>query len=165
MNFVRPGSFFTVVLAVLAVGTQVGCQSALIGQGDIVQTAVQAGDFNTLATALKTAGMVDTLKGEGPFTVFAPTDDAFNQLPEGALDGLLKDPPQLRNVLNYHVVPGKVLAKDVTKLSSAKTALGKTVAIESCDGVKVAGANVIKTDVMASNGVIHVIDKVLIPPE
>ncbi|HEX6900492.1 MAG TPA: fasciclin domain-containing protein [Thermoanaerobaculia bacterium] len=130
---------------------------------DIVDTAVAAGDFKTLAKALQAAGLVDTLKGPGPFTVFAPTDAAFAKLPAGTLDALLKDKAKLAKVLTYHVVPGKVTAADVVKLTSAKTVEGQSVAIDASNGVKVGNAKVVKADVMASNGVIHVIDTVLIP--
>ena len=132
---------------------------------DIVDTAVAAGSFDTLATALKAAGLVETLKGKGPFTVFAPTDDAFRKLPAGTLEKLLADKAQLTKVLTYHVVAGKVMAADVVKLSEAKTVEGSPVKISAKDGkVKVNEANVVKTDVVASNGVIHVIDAVLLPP-
>lgn len=130
---------------------------------DIVDTAVEAGSFETLVTAVKAAGLVETLKGEGPFTVFAPTDEAFAALPEGALEGLLKDKEKLTAVLTYHVVPGKVLAADVVKLDSAKTVQGGSVSIDSSDGVKVDEAKVVKADIMTSNGVIHVVDRVLMP--
>ena len=132
---------------------------------DIVDTAVAAGSFNTLATALKAAGLVETLKGKGPFTVFAPTDDAFKKLPAGTLEKLLADKAQLTKVLTYHVVAGKVMAADVVKLTEAKTVEGSSVKISVKDGkVKVDGANVVKTDVGASNGVIHVLDAVILPP-
>ena len=132
---------------------------------DIVDTAVAAGSFNTLATALKAAGLVETLKGKGPFTVFAPTDDAFRKLPAGTLEKLLADKAQLTKVLTYHVVSGKVMAADVVKLSEAKTVEGSVVKIAVKDGkVKVNDANVVKTDVGASNGVIHVLDAVILPP-
>jgi uncharacterized surface protein with fasciclin (FAS1) repeats len=130
---------------------------------DIVETAVAAGSFNTLAKALQAAGLVDTLKGPGPFTVFAPTDEAFAKLPAGTLDALLKDKAKLTKVLTYHVVAGKVTAADVVKLTSAKTVEGQSVSIDASNGVKVGNAKVVKADVMASNGVIHVIDTVLIP--
>jgi uncharacterized surface protein with fasciclin (FAS1) repeats len=131
---------------------------------DIVDTALAAGQFNTLATALKAAGLVNTLKGAGPFTVFAPTDEAFAKLPAGTLDALLSDPAKLKQILLYHVVSGEVLAKDVVKLKSAKTAEGASLTIRAGkDGVKVDGANVTTTDIMASNGAIHVIDAVVIP--
>jgi uncharacterized surface protein with fasciclin (FAS1) repeats len=133
---------------------------------DIVETAVQAGSFNTLVTAIKAAGLVDTLKGKGPFTVFAPTDDAFAKLPAGALDGLLKDKAKLVDVLTYHVVAGKVMAADVVKLTSAKTVEGRSLTIDAHKkGVRVDNANVVKTDIVATNGVIHVIDSVVLPKE
>ena len=131
---------------------------------DIVDTAVAAGSFNTLAKALQAAGLVETLKGAGPFTVFAPTDDAFAKLPAGALDALLKDKAKLTAVLTYHVVPGKVMAADVVQLKSAKTVNGKSVKIQVAGGeVSVDGAKVVKTDIQCSNGVIHVIDSVILP--
>ncbi len=135
---------------------------------DIVDTAVAAGSFNTLVTAVKAAGLVDTLKGKGPFTVFAPTDDAFAKLPKGTVEGLLKDIPKLTAVLTYHVVSGKVMAADVVKLKTAKTVQGQEVKIDASKWhlhktVKINDANVIKADVAADNGVIHVIDKVLLP--
>jgi uncharacterized surface protein with fasciclin (FAS1) repeats len=130
---------------------------------DIVDTAVAAGQFKTLAKALQAAGLIDTLKGAGPFTVFAPTDAAFAKLPAGTLDALLKDKAKLAKILTYHVVAGKVTAADVTKLTSAKTVEGQSLAIDTSMGVKVGGAKVTKADIMASNGVIHVIDTVLIP--
>ena len=133
------------------------------GPKDIVDTAVAAGSFKTLATALKAAGLVETLKGAGPFTVFAPTDEAFAKLPAGTLDALLKDKAKLTAVLTYHVVPGKVMAADVVKLKAAKTVQGGSVAIDAAKGVKVDGANVVKTDIACSNGVIHVIDAVILP--
>jgi transforming growth factor-beta-induced protein len=130
----------------------------------IVDIAVNDGRFTTLVTALQAADLVNTLSGEGPFTVFAPTDDAFAALPEGTLDSLLADIPALTNVLLYHVVPGKVMAADVVNLESADTVLGQPVSISVEDGtVKVDEANVIITDIEGSNGVIHVIDAVLIP--
>jgi transforming growth factor-beta-induced protein len=132
---------------------------------DIVDIAVADGRFTTLVAAVQAAGLVDTLKSEGPFTVFAPTDDAFNKLPEGTIPALLEDIPALTDILLYHVVPGKVMAADVVTLSSADTALGKPVAIKVVDGnVFVNDAQVIITDIEASNGVIHVIDAVLLPP-
>jgi uncharacterized surface protein with fasciclin (FAS1) repeats len=130
---------------------------------DIVDTAVAAGSFKTLATALRAAGLIETLKGEGPFTVFAPTDEAFAKIPQADLQALLADKAKLTKVLTYHVVAGKVTAADVAKLSSAKTVEGQSVSIDTSDGVRIDGANVIKADVMASNGVIHVIDSVILP--
>ena len=133
------------------------------GTKDIVDTAVAAGNFKTLASALQAAGLVETLKGTGPFTVFAPTDAAFAKIPKADLDALLKDKAQLTRVLTYHVVAGKVMAKDVAKLSQAKTVEGQSVKIDTSSGVKVDGANVVKADIEASNGVIHVIDSVILP--
>ena len=133
---------------------------------DIVDTAVATGDFKTLATALQAAGLVDTLKGAGPFTVFAPTDEAFAKLPAGTVEDLLKpeNKEKLVAILTYHVVAGDVMAKDVVKLSEAKTVNGKSVKIMAQGGkVMVDDANVIKTDIQCSNGVIHVIDSVLLP--
>jgi len=135
---------------------------------DIVETAVAAGNFKTLVTAVKAAGLVDTLKGKGPFTVFAPTDDAFAKLPKGTVEGLLKDIPKLKAVLTYHVVPGKVMAADVVKLKTAKTVQGQEVKIDASKwhlhkNVKINDANVIKADIATDNGVIHVIDKVILP--
>ena len=130
---------------------------------NIVETAVAAGSFSTLVTAIQEAGLVETLSGPGPFTVFAPTDEAFAKLPEGTLEAVLADKAKLASILTYHVVPGKVLAADVVNLTSATTVQGGDLAIDATDGVKVNGANVTATDVEASNGVIHVIDAVLIP--
>lgn len=133
---------------------------------DIVDTAVAAGQFNTLAAALDAAGLVGTLKGEGPFTVFAPTDDAFAALPAGTVDDLLKpeNKDKLVAVLTYHVVPGKVMSGDLSDGMSAATVNGATVTITTSDGAKVNGANVTAADIEASNGVIHVIDAVILPP-
>ena len=151
--------------ALLAVSVAAPARAERHQGKDIVDTAVAAGSFNTLATALKAAGLVETLKGKGPFTVFAPTDDAFRKLPAGTLEKLLADKAQLTKVLTYHVVAGKVMAADVVKLTEAKTVEGSSVKISAKDGkVKVDGANVVKTDVGASNGVIHVIDTVILPP-
>ena len=136
---------------------------------DIVDTAVAAGSFKTLAAALGAADLVTTLKGEGPFTVFAPTDEAFAKLPPGTVETLLKPENQdkLKEILLLHVVPGQVYAADVVKLKEAKTAGGKTVSISTEGGVKVGTAtgkaNVVKTDIKAGNGVIHVIDAVILP--
>ena len=130
---------------------------------DIVDTAVAAGDFTTLATALQAAGLVDTLKGPGPFTVFAPTDAAFAKIPAADLEAILADKAQLTRILTYHVVSGKVIAADVVKLQQAETVEGQSLKITTAGGVKVDGANVTATDIMATNGVIHVIDTVLLP--
>jgi uncharacterized surface protein with fasciclin (FAS1) repeats len=130
----------------------------------IVDVAVKAGVFETLVAAVKAAGLVDTLSGEGPFTVFAPTDEAFAKLPAGTVEALLADKEALTRVLTYHVVPGKVTSDQVVKLSQAKTILGENLPIDARRGVKVGGARVVTADVKASNGVIHVIDSVLLPP-
>lgn len=131
---------------------------------DIVGVASSAGSFDTLLAAAKAAGLVDTLQSDGPFTVFAPTDEAFAKLPAGTVDNLLANPEKLKQILLYHVVPGKVMAKDVVGLSSATTAQGSDIAIAVKDGsVMINNAKVLKTDVMASNGVIHVIDTVIVP--
>jgi uncharacterized surface protein with fasciclin (FAS1) repeats len=129
---------------------------------DIVDTAVKAGSFNTLVTAVKAAGLVDTLKGPGPFTVFAPTDAAFAKIPKADLDKLLADKAALTKVLTYHVVPGKVMAKDV-KAGKVKTVQGGEITVATSGGVTVDGAKVTATDVAADNGVIHVIDTVILP--
>ena len=133
---------------------------------DIVDTAIAAGDFNTLVAAIQAAGLVDTLKGDGPFTVFAPTDEAFAALPAGTVESLLKPEnlAKLQAILAYHVVPGKVMAIDVADGTSAATVQGSNVAFVVADGsVKVNGSNVTAADITASNGVIHVIDTVLLP--
>ena len=130
---------------------------------DIVDTAVNAGSFSTLVAAVKAAGLVDTLKGAGPFTVFAPTDEAFAKLPDGTVDALLKDIPKLKQILTYHVVSGKVMAADVVKLKSATTVEGSDVKIDASNGVKVNDSTVTTPDVAADNGVIHIIDTVLLP--
>ncbi|MEM9072616.1 MAG: fasciclin domain-containing protein [Myxococcota bacterium] len=133
---------------------------------DIVDTAVAAGSFSTLAAALEAAGLVDTLKGEGPFTVFAPTDDAFAALPPGTVETLLQpeNRDQLTAILTYHVVSGDVRAADVASLSEATTVQGAAVAIDTSSGVMINDATVTQADVVCSNGVIHIIDKVLMPP-
>jgi len=132
---------------------------------NIVETAKSVGTFKTLLAALEAAGLAETLAGKGPFTVFAPTDEAFAKLPKGTVEALLKDLPKLKAILTYHVVAGEVKAADVVKLTSAKTLNGRSVAIDAKDGVKIDGAKVVKADVLTSNGVIHVIDTVLIPAE
>ena len=129
---------------------------------DIVDTAVAAGEFKTLAVALEKAGLIDTLKGKGPFTVFAPTDAAFAKVPKADLDALLADKSKLAAVLTYHVVPGNVMAKDV-KSGKVKTVQGSDLTLSTQGGVKVDGANVVQADIVADNGVIHVIDSVVLP--
>jgi uncharacterized surface protein with fasciclin (FAS1) repeats len=156
---------FASALVVALVATSAsGLRASEPQANDIVDTAVAAGSFKTLAKALDAAGLIPTLKGAGPFTVFAPTDEAFAKLPAGTLEALLKDKAKLTAVLTYHVVPGKVMAADVVKLKEAKTVQGQSIKIDtSMGGVKVDGANVIKTDIVTSNGVIHVIDSVILP--
>ena len=137
-----------------------------VGMKDIVDTAIEADDFNTLVTAIQEAGLVEALKADGPFTVFAPTDQAFSELPEGTLDNLLENTDQLANVLLYHVVAGKVMAEDVLGMDGmmVETLLGETIEISIRDGmVYINDAQVITTDIETSNGVIHVIDTVLVP--
>ncbi|HSB21864.1 MAG TPA: fasciclin domain-containing protein [Burkholderiaceae bacterium] len=129
---------------------------------DIVDTAVDAGQFKTLATALQAAGLVDTLKGPGPFTVFAPTDEAFAKIPKAQLDALLADKAKLTAVLTYHVVPGTVMSKDI-KPGKVKTVQGSELTVTTSSGVEVDGARVSAADIVASNGVIHVIDSVVLP--
>ena len=134
---------------------------------DIVDLAI-SGNFKTLVAAVKAAGLVDTLKGPGPFTVFAPTDEAFAKLPAGTVEGLLKDVPKLKGILLYHVVPGKLMAEDVVKLKTVKTVQGQELKIDALKwhlhkSVKVDQANIVKTDMVASNGVCHSIDTVLMP--
>ncbi len=158
----RSALAITLVLLTFSLAASAGS----MGKKDIVDTAVAAGYFKTLAAALQAAGLVDTLKGKGPFTVFAPTDEAFAKLPAGTVDDLLKpeNHDKLVAILTYHVVPGKVMAKDVVKLHEAKTVNGKDVKITTDGGkVMVNNANVTKTDIVCSNGVIHVIDSVLLP--
>jgi len=131
---------------------------------NIIETAIAAKSFNTLVTAVKAAGLVETLSGTGPFTVFAPNDEAFAKLPKGTVEALLKDIPKLKRVLTYHVVAGNVPAAEASKLTSAKTLEGQSVGITSNNGVKVNDAKVIKADITCDNGVIHVIDTVLTLP-
>ena len=150
----------TMIAIALSAGATFSAMAA-----DIVDTAVKAGNFKTLVTAIQAAGLVETLKGEGPFTVLAPTDEAFAKLPEGTVETLLKpeNKDKLVAVLTYHVVSGKVLAADVVGLTEAATVQGQSIKIDTKDGVKVDNANVIKTDILCDNGVIHVIDAVILP--
>lgn len=150
---------------VLLAGAFAIAMTSVASAADIVDTAAAA-NFNTLVAAIKAAGLVDTLKGPGPFTVFAPTDEAFAKLPPGTLDSLLQPENKAKvvSILTYHVVPGKVMAHDVMKMHSAKTVEGEKITIKSMGGhVMVNNANVTKTDIMASNGIIHVIDTVIMP--
>ena len=159
-------SMAAVVLAI--VGLAIGSTFARATNQDIVDTAVGAGQFKTLAAALQAAGLVDTLKGPGPFTVFAPTDAAFAKLPAGTVESLLKpeNKAKLTAILTYHVVPGAVKAEQVTKLDEAKTVNGAMVKVSTDHGkVMINNANVVKADIPASNGVIHVIDTVILPPQ
>lgn len=152
------------ILSILIAASAVAGSSYNSNKKDIVDTAVKAGSFKTLVTAVKAADLVETLKGEGPFTVFAPSDAAFAKVPAETLNGLLNDKAALTNVLTYHVVAGKVMAEDVVKLNEAKTVQGQKVDIAVKDGkVFVDGAEVISTDIVASNGIIHVIDSVILP--
>ena len=153
------------IAAIAAAGVTGGAVQAIAN--DIVETAVSAGQFKTLAAALQGAGLVETLKGPGPFTVFAPTDEAFAKLPAGTVEELLKpeNKDKLTAILTYHVVPGAVKAADVVKLTEAKTVNGKMLSVHAMDGkVTINDANVTATDIEASNGVIHVIDTVILPP-
>ena len=147
----------TLIASVLALGVAFSAQGK-----DIVDTAVAAGSFKTRVTALSAAGLDDTLKGPDPFTVFAPTDEAFAKIPKADLDALLKDKTKLTAVLTYHVVPGKVMAADV-KAGKVKTVQGSELTVSTMGGVKVDNADVVKTDIVADNGVIHVIDSVIMP--
>ena len=147
----------TLVASILALGVAFSVQAK-----DIVDTAVSAGNFKTLAAALTAAGLIDTLKGKGPFTVFAPTDAAFAKIPKADLDALLKDKAKLTAVLTYHVVPGKVMAADV-KAGKVKTVQGSEITVATMGGVTVDGAKVSATDIVADNGVIHVNDSVILP--
>ncbi|MGS4945531.1 fasciclin domain-containing protein [Meridianimarinicoccus sp. RP-17] len=149
-------------LTALATATLLGAP-VLAQDADIVDTAVAAGNFETLVAAVEAADLVDTLKGDGPFTVFAPTDDAFALLPDGTVPTLLENIPQLTGVLTYHVVPGKVMAADLTDGMTVETVQGDTITIGTTDGVTVNDVNVIQADIEASNGVIHIIDGVLLP--
>ncbi len=161
--------FFTVALALIFVSTLIHAGSYhKKAKKDIVDTAIGAGSFNTLVTAVKAAGLVETLKGDGPLTVFAPSDEAFAKLPEGTVENLLKpeNKEQLVAILTYHVVSGKVPAAEVVNLSKVETVNGQTAAIEVKDeSVFIDGAKVVKTDIKASNGIIHVIDAVILPKE
>lgn len=151
-----------VLSAVLVIGA-LYAGSPSKGQKDIVDTAIAAGDFTTLVTALQAAGLVDALRSEGPFTVFAPTDEAFAKLPAGTIEALLADKEKLTAVLTYHVVEGKLMAADVVKRDKAKTLQGQKISIKAGSDVMVDDARVIMTDIQTSNGVIHVIDAVIVP--
>ena len=154
---------FMTTAALITLGTG-AFAAAHAAEKDIVDTAIDAGNFTTLVAAVEAAGLVETLKGEGPFTVFAPTDEAFAALPEGTVDGLLADPEALTKILTYHVVPGSVMAADLTDGMTAATVEGQDVTFTVGDTVMVNDATVTTPDIMATNGVIHVIDAVIMPP-
>jgi len=156
--------FNIVSIAVIALSVSIGAASAT--SKNIVETAVQSGKFNTLVAALKAAGLVNTLNGKGPFTVFAPSDTAFSKLPAGTVDGLLmpENKAKLVSILAYHVIPGKVMSGDIAgKKISVKTVQGNKISVDAMYGVKINDSNVVSADIAATNGVIHVIDKVLMP--
>lgn len=168
MKLLRPITAIKSVLliatiAMIATTAQAGNYAKNKAKKDIIDTAVAAGSFNTLATALNQAGLIETLKGDGPFTVFAPTDEAFEKIPAEQLQAILADKELLTSILTYHVVSGKVKAKDVVKLDSATSLEGSSLKVTSVEGVQINNAKVIKTDIITSNGVIHVIDTVLVP--
>ena len=162
MNIIK-----TIAAGAIALAMSMPVANASGKSADIVDTAIAAGSFSTLVTAIKAAGLVDTLKGPGPFTVFAPTDEAFAKLPPGTLESLLKkeNKDQLTAILTYHVVPGEVMAADAASLKEAKTVNGKTVRVSTSSGkIMINNATVTGADVAASNGVIHVINSVMLPP-
>ena len=163
----KPGCVGSASCPALAAKASACCSLAGVEKPtkDIIDTAVAAGSFKTLARALGEADLVASLKGDGPFTVFAPSDDAFAKLPDGAIEALLKDKDKLKAVLTYHVVPGKVTRAEVLKLKSAKTLQGKSLDISGCcpSSLRISGAKVAKADIHTPNGVIHVIDRVLLP--
>ena len=155
---------FSAFVTAFAVAALIAAAPARAAEKDIVDTAVAAGNFKTLAKLLTDAGLVSTLKGPGPFTVFAPTDEAFAKVPKATLDALAADKAKLTAVLTYHVVPGKVMAADVVKLKDAKTVQGQSVKISTMGNtVMIDNAHVVKADIVATNGVIHVIDSVILP--
>ena len=156
--------FNIVAIAVIALSVSIGAASAT--SKNIVETAVQSGKFNTLVAAIKAAGLVNTLNGKGPFTVFAPSDTAFSKLPAGTVDDLLmpENKAKLVSILAYHVIPGKIMSGDIAgKKISVKTVQGSEISVDAMYGVKINDSNVVSADIAATNGVIHVIDKVLIP--
>jgi uncharacterized surface protein with fasciclin (FAS1) repeats len=165
MNTFRMAALTVIFFAITLISLNAQDYTKKVETKDIVKTAVDAGIFKTLATALTEAGLIETLQGKGPFTVFAPTDDAFAKLPKGTVESLLKDKAALKKILLYHVVSGNVTSTDVVKLTDATTVEGSKVKISVKDGnVMINDAKVIKADVKASNGVIHVIDTVILPP-
>ena len=155
-----------VLVATSLVPAHAGSYGSTTSQADIVDTAVAAGQFNTLVTAVEAAGLVETLKGEGPFTVFAPTDEAFAKIPQAQLEALLANKEALTAVLTYHVLPGRITSGQLLeqRLITVDTVQGESVTVDARNGVRVNDANVVKADISASNGVIHVIDTVILPP-
>lgn len=167
-----PITALTSLIAAIAIGASTVASAGNYGKMradktamDIVDTAIAAGSFKILVTAVQAANLVDTLKGDGPYTVFAPTDEAFDKIPADELQALLENTDALTKVLTYHVVPGKVMANDVIHTRSAKTLQGQSVEISTADGVRIDNAKIVKTDIETSNGVIHVIDTVIFPKE
>jgi uncharacterized surface protein with fasciclin (FAS1) repeats len=161
MTFIK-----SITVGVVTLALTMSAATAAGNKSDIVETAVNAGSFKTLVAAVKAAGLVDTLRAPGPFTVFAPTDDAFAKLPAGTVADLLKpeNKAKLVAILTYHVVPGKVMSKDIAgQKTMAKSVEGSDIPVDATNGVKVDNANVVKADIEATNGVIHVIDSVIIP--
>ena len=160
-------TYRNLTLALIAILTIAVAAPSIAGhheeKADIVDTAVAAGSFETLVAAVQAAGLVDTLKSDGPFTVFAPNDEAFAKLPEGTVEALLQDKEKLTQILTYHVVPGKLMAADVVSADSLETAQGGSLSIDTSDGARIGNANIVATDIATSNGVIHVIDTVLLP--
>jgi uncharacterized surface protein with fasciclin (FAS1) repeats len=155
---------FGLIAALMSAIAMAGDHGKKMGSSkDIVETAIEAKNFSTLLTAVKQAGLVDALKGDGPYTLFAPTDEAFAKIPKDKLQALLNNKEALTSVLTYHVIPANVTSGQVVNLTSAKTLQGQSISIDASNGVKVDNANVIKTDIVASNGVIHVIDTVIMP--
>ena len=163
MNAVGMFGLVAILVSTVAIAGHHGESEAKQSNQDIVDTAIGAKNFSTLLAAVKQAGLVDALKGKGPFTLFAPTDEAFAKIPESKLQALLSNKEALISVLTYHVVPANVSSGQVINLTSAKTLQGQSISIDTTNGVKVDNANVIKTDIVASNGVIHVIDEVIMP--
>ena len=158
------GGIALVAAMTVAAGPLATSPAGAESPADVVDTAVADGQFNTLVAAVQAAGLIDTLKGPGPFTVFAPTDAAFAQLPPGTLEALLQQPDQLQAILAYHVVPGTVMAADIADGQATTTVQGAPISFSTTDGVRVNGATVVQPDLAVSNGVIHVIDTVLLPP-
>ena len=162
-KFVGMLGLVAALVSTVAIAGHHGEKKAKQSKMDIVETAADAKGFSTLLSAVKQAGLVDALKGDGPYTLFAPTDEAFAKIPKSQLQALLNDKEALTSVLAYHVIPANVSSGQVVNLTSAKTLQGRSISIDTSDGVKINNANVIKTDIVASNGIIHVIDEVILP--